>query len=78
VICAISLLYVWNVVANIEYGEIGWIWIMRSCSWNRISREIQKRMLVCVRMWGIRIGWYPETQIIIHAQIEQNGLCREE
>jgi len=24
------------------------------------------------------MGWYPETPIIIHAQIEQNGLCREE
>ena len=24
------------------------------------------------------MGWYPETPIIIQAQIEQNGLCREE
>ena len=24
------------------------------------------------------MGWYPETPIIIHAQIEHNGLCREE
>ena len=24
------------------------------------------------------MGWYPETPIIILAQIEQNGLCREE
>jgi len=29
---------------------------------------------------GVRTpyGWYSETPIIIHAQIEQNGLCREE
>ena len=33
---------------------------------------------VCVRTCGIHIGWYLETPIIIHAQIEQNGLCREE
>ena len=33
---------------------------------------------VCVRTCGIHIGWYPETPMIIHAQIEQNGLCREE
>jgi len=51
---------------------------MRSCGWNRISREIQVNLLVCVRTCGIHIGWYPETPIIIHAQIEQNELCREE
>jgi len=53
---------------------------MSSCVWNGISREIHVKLLVCVcvRMCGIHIGWYPETPIIIHAQIEQNGLCREE
>jgi len=35
-------------------------------------------MLVCVRTRGLTIGWYPENPIIIHAQIEHNGLCREE
>jgi len=67
-----------NVIINVLHDEIGWIWIMRSCGWNRISREIQVNLLVCVRTWGNHIGWYLETPIIIHAQIEQNGLCREE
>ena len=44
---------------------------------NGISREIHV-ICQCVRTCGIHIGWYPETPIIIHAQIEQNGLCREE
>jgi len=65
-------------MAGIIYGEIVWNWIMRRCDWARISREIPKGMLVCVRTWGLWIGWYPETPIIIHAQIEHNGLCREE
>jgi len=51
---------------------------MRGCVWNGISREIHEKLLVCVRKCGIQIGWYPKTPIIIHAQIEQNGLCREE
>jgi len=65
-------------MAGIICGEIVRNRIMRSCGWTRISREIPKSMLVCVRTWGLLIGWYPETPIIIHAQIEQNGLCREE
>jgi len=28
-------------------GELGSIWIKKSCGWNRISREIQMSMLVC-------------------------------
>ena len=45
--------------------------------WNGISREVH---VSCqsVRACGIHIDWYPETPIIICAQIEQNGLCREE
>jgi len=38
--------------------------------YNGIWREIHKSLLVCVRTWGIRIGWLPETPIIIHAHVE--------
>jgi len=40
-------------------GEIAWSWNMGRSGWIRISREIQKSMLVCVRTWGLRMGWYP-------------------
>ena len=55
-------------------GEIAWIIIMKECDWARISREM---FSVCK---DIRTHYwrYPETPIIVHAQIEQNGLCREE
>jgi len=45
--------------------------------WN-FKGKIQVEIVVCVRMQGIYNGWYPETPIIIQAQIEYNGLCREE
>jgi len=45
----------------------------------RISRRNSKGYDISVCK-GIRTRyqWYPETPIIIHALIEQNGLCREE
>jgi len=36
-------------MAGIICGEIVRNRIMRSCGWTRISREIPKSMLVCVR-----------------------------
>jgi len=36
-------------------GELGSIWIKKSCGWNRISREIQMSMLVCK---GVRTPYW--------------------
>jgi len=56
-----SLMY--GVMKLEEYGYIEW-WL----EWNFKGNSCE--LLVCVRTCGIHIGWYPETPIIIHAQIE--------